>query len=91
MFNLFKKKRNLDCFIKSADYNFDTDVNVLVDVQEIETIANWAEKQSYAVSMMHSLRNTINNDVANNADDFVVYAVLHCIVNNKQITLYKQQ
>ena len=88
MFNLFKKAHQFNSVIKSADYNFDADVNVPVDIAEIENIINWAEQQKNAVNIMHTIYNKIKNDVANNADDFVVYVVLHCVVNNKQIKVY---
>jgi hypothetical protein len=88
MFNLFKKAHQFNSIIKSADYNFDTDVNVPVDITEIENIINWAEKQTNAVGIMNTIYNNIKNDIANNADDFVVYVVLHCVVNNKQIKVY---
>jgi len=90
MFNFFKKQHKFDAVIKTTDYNFEVDVNVPVSLTEIETVGKWAEQQSNPIGLMHFIHKKIKNGVnSNNANDFVVYAVLHCYINEVPFKVYK--
>jgi len=91
MISFFKKKPTFNSYIKSIDYGFDTDILVPTDTKEIENIINWAEKQTNKVSIMNKVYNKIKQDISENADEFIVYAVLYCVINDKQINLYTPQ
>lgn len=77
-----------DSYIKPVDYGFNIDTIIPVSANEIEVICNWVNTQDFAEDIMQNIYNKISADITEYPDDFVVYAVLYSMLENKTIKLY---